>query len=282
MNKKSEEQFKMPKRTHATDFRTTRALLPDEVFLLANGPRSGPTDLVARDVWNGIVHLPDDVALTTSNHHGSQLAALYSLWSGWIEAIGDDPDELFTSMLDASDCFQASTFDSLHGYYRSALASLRSAIELVAIGTLGNRSPTDTDYIRWKKQNVGSLPFATAVRKLRGATKGPLSVKAFEPNGWLAALYEKLCAYAHSRPDASDGEMRQSNGPIYVNEAFSLVYKLQASTYAACYVLTKLGRPSFVLPKKSEFLFKTPGLLCSDEIAAAYQSLCSIRQQHEA
>ncbi len=263
------------------DFRTTRAFLPDEVFLLVNGHRPGPTNLVAEEVWNGIVHLPDDVALTTSNHHGSQLAALYSLRDGWLEAIGDDQDELFTGMLDASDSFQASTFDSLHGYYRSALANLRSAVELVAIGTLGNRSPTDTDYIRWKKQNVGSLPFATAVRKLRGATKGPLSAKAFEPNGWLEALYDKLCAYAHSRADASDGEMWRSNGPIYVNEAFNLVYTLQASTYAACYVLTRLGRPRFVLPKKSGFLFNTPGLLCSDEIAAAYQSLCSIPQQHE-
>ncbi len=179
-------------------------------------------------------------------------------------------------MLDASDCFQASTFDSLHGYYRSALANLRSAVELVAIGTLGNHSPTDTDYIRWKKQNVGSLPFATAVRKLRRATKGPLSVKPFEPNGWLDVLYDKLCAYAHSRADASDGEMWRSNGPIYVNEAFNLVFTLQASTYAACYVLTKLGRPGFVLPKQSGFLFNTLGLVCSDEIAAAYQSLCSI------
>ena len=116
-----------------------------------SGKRSGPTDLVAEDVWNGIVHLPDDVALTTSNHHGSQLAALYSLWGDWVEAIGSDHDELFTAMLDAADCLQASTFNSLHGYYRSALSNLRSAIELVAIGTLGNRSPNDVDYLRWKK-----------------------------------------------------------------------------------------------------------------------------------
>ena len=81
------------------------------------------------------------------------------------------------------------------------------------------------------------------------------------PSARLAALYDKLCAYAHSRADASDGEMWRSNGPIYVNEAFNLVYTSQASTYATCYVLTGLGRPKFVLPKGSEFLFKTPGLL---------------------
>jgi hypothetical protein len=115
--------------------------MPDEVFLLASGPRPGPTDLVAEDVWNGIIHLPDDVAITTSNHHGSQLATLYLLWGDLLEAIGDEQDELFAGMLDAVDCFQASTFDSLHGYYRSALSNLRSALELAAIGSLGNLSP---------------------------------------------------------------------------------------------------------------------------------------------
>jgi len=174
--------FKMPKRAPMTDFRATRALLSDEAFALVTGKRSGPTDLVVEDVWNGIVHLPDDVARTTSNHHGSQLAAAYSLWGDWVEAIGDDHDEMFTGMLDAADCFQASTFNLLHGYYRSALANLRSAIELVAIGSLGNRSPADPGYVRWAKHNIGSLPFATAVRKLRGATKGSTSARGFEPN----------------------------------------------------------------------------------------------------
>src|ERR1700704_666312 len=144
----------MSKRGPSTDFRTVRALMPDEVFLLTNGPRPGPTDLVAERVWDGIMHLPDDVAITTSNHHGSQLAALYSLWADLLEAIGDDQDELFAGMLDAVDFFRASTFDSLHGYYRSALSNLRSALELVAIGSLGNLSPNDRDYLRWKKQNV--------------------------------------------------------------------------------------------------------------------------------
>lgn len=264
----------MPKRT---DFRTIRTLLPDEVFLLANGPRPGPTDLVAEDIWNGIMHLPDDVAITTSSHHGSQLATLYSLWGDLLEAIGDEEDELFSGMLDAADCFQASTFDSLHGYYRSALSNLRSALELVAIGSLGNLSPKDMEYLRWKEQNVGSLPFGSAMRKLRSATNAHVQALVFKPNGWLHTLYfKKLCAYAHSRPDSSDGEMWRSNGPIYVIEAFSVVFKLQVSTYAACYVLTKVGRPRFALPEGSQFLFETPELLWHNDIAASYRALCSI------
>ena len=59
---------------------TTRTLLPDEAFALVSGPTPDPTDLVPDDVWSGITHLPDDMAIRTSDHHGSQLATLYSRW----------------------------------------------------------------------------------------------------------------------------------------------------------------------------------------------------------
>jgi hypothetical protein len=238
--------------------------------------RPGPTDPVSEKVWSGIMHLPDDVALTTSNRHGSQLATLYCLHGDWIEAIGDHQDELFGGMLDAADCLQASTFDSLHGYYRSALSNLRSAVELTAIGTFGNLAPGDQDYVRWKRRDIGSLPFPTCIRKLRGATKGPIRTSVLKPGGWAEALYEELCPYTHARPDASDGEIWRSNGPIYVAPAFSAVFQLQISTYAAGYILTKIARRDFALPKDSEFLFKTRGLLWRDDIASSYHKLCSI------
>jgi hypothetical protein len=127
----------MAKRKSAKDFRAKRRFLSRKAFLVVSEKNwRTSTDLVAKDVWDGIMHLPDHVALTTSNHHGSQLSVFYALWADWLEAIGDEQDELFAGMLDAADCFQASTFDALHGYYRSALSNLRSAIELVAIGAL--------------------------------------------------------------------------------------------------------------------------------------------------
>ena len=261
----------MSRQNQQQDFRTKRAFLPDEVFLLENGKRPGPTELVLERVWRGIIRLPDDVALTTSNHHGAQLERLYTLWGDWIEAIGDAEDELFGCMLDAADCLQGSTFDSLHGYYRSAISNLRSALELVAIGALGNLAPKDADYLRWTKQKIGTLPFSTAIRKLRVATRGRPQ-QAFKPTGWLDALYDKLCGYAHARPDANDGAMWRSNGPIYVNDAFNQVYQLQVSAFATCYVFVKVGRPRFVLPSSSGFLFTTKGLLCSADITAAYQA----------
>jgi hypothetical protein len=222
------------------------------------------------------MHLPDDVALTTSNHHGSQLATLYKLGGDWSEATGDSQDELFGGMLDAGDCFRASTFDSLHGYYRSALSNLRSAIELIAVGALGNVARRDPDYQRWKKRNIGSLPFTSCIRKLRGATRGAVRTSVLKPDGWVDALYEQLSPYTHARPDASDGEIWRSNGPIYVATGFSAVFELQISTYAAGYVFAKVARPDFVVPKDSEFLFNTPELLWRDEIASSYQTLCAI------
>ncbi|MGB8366036.1 MAG: hypothetical protein ACLQUZ_17200 [Rhizomicrobium sp.] len=36
------------------------------------------------------MHLPDDVALKISDHDGTYLKLLYSLWGDWLEAIGDD------------------------------------------------------------------------------------------------------------------------------------------------------------------------------------------------
>jgi len=68
--------------------------------------RRDPTDLISEDVWQGIMHLPDDVVLTTANHRGTQLAAMHSLWGEWIEACGHDrEEELFEAMVDVTDCF---------------------------------------------------------------------------------------------------------------------------------------------------------------------------------
>src|SRR5205085_3114325 len=166
--------------------------------------RPGPTDLISEEIWRGIIHLPDDVALTTSNHEGTALRALYILWGDWVEAIGETSDARFDPMLDAADCFQSSTFDSLHGYYRSALSNLRSALELVAIGTLGCLSPRDEVFLRWR-ESAASLAFPSCRGRLARAAKEPLQRLLFKQQGWMESLYYKLCNYSHSRPDSSDG-----------------------------------------------------------------------------
>lgn len=245
----------MPTHKPVTDFRSSRKLLPDEVFAYVTGNRSRPTDLVRKRTWRGIMHLPDDVALTTSNHHGKQLRTLYTFWGAWLEAIGEDEDALYGAMLDAADCFQSSTFDALHGYYRSALSNLRAALDLVAIGTVGNLTPADPVYARWKESNA-RLVFPLA--KLRRLTNEPISSLLFKQAGWMDDLYDELSAYTHSRPDSSDGTMWESNGPVYRTIAFRKVFGSQIATYAACYHMIKIGRPEFILPKKAEIVFLPP------------------------
>jgi hypothetical protein len=259
----------MPKRKRTRDFRSSRDLLPNKVFAIRPKKREQPTDRIRKRDWFGIMHLPDDVALRTSNRHGRQLGALYTLWGNWIEAHGDEYDEpLFGAMLDATDCFQSSTFDALHGYYRSALSNLRAALDLVGIGALGNLSPSDPAYARWK-QSAARLIFPR--EQLRRLTSEPVSSLLFKQGGWMNVLYDELSAYAHSRPDASDGAMWESNGPVYAGGAFTKVYGAQIATYAACYHMVKVGRPAFNLPRDSEFIFSPP--IASAEGEQMYRQL---------
>jgi hypothetical protein len=91
----------------------------------------------------------------------------------------------------------------------------------------------------------------------------------------LDLLYRELSAFTHSRPDSSDVQLWQSNGPIYAQEGFRLVYDLQTSAYVGCYALTKVGRAKFDLPKGVEFLFETSGAYQRNEIANGYRNLSS-------
>ena len=70
---------------------------------------------------------------SVSDHNGVRLRLMYQLGGDWIEVIGDpdEPDEMFGCLLEANDCFQGATFNFLHGFYRTALAELRTALELV-------------------------------------------------------------------------------------------------------------------------------------------------------
>jgi hypothetical protein len=140
-----------------SDFRAVRHKLEPHEFAISEGEDVQPTDLIDEETWAGITHLPDDVAIRTSDHNGDRLALLHSLWGDWITATGDpeNADELFSCMLDAGDAFQCANFLFLHGYYRATMAELRVALELVMIGAYGNLKPNDSDYLVWKNSGDG-------------------------------------------------------------------------------------------------------------------------------
>lgn len=246
------------KKLPLTDFRAVRSRLePHEFALNDEGVDPPPSDRIEQEVWDGIVHLPEDVSIRVSDHSGTRLKLLYGLWSDWIAAVGDPeaPDELFNCMLDATDCFQCANFNFLHGFYRAALAELRTALELLVIGAYGCLNPTNKDYLEWK-QGTGELNFVRCRRRLAANLRNDQAKWLFEDGAILAVAYQALCNYSHSRPDSSDSALWQSNGPVYNAEAIRLTFFTAILVYALCYLLVRLARPNFAMPTDSDILFE--------------------------
>jgi hypothetical protein len=158
-------------------------------------------------------------------------------------------------MLDTADCFQCANFNFLHGFYRAALAELRTAMELLAIGAYGHLNRTDKDYLAWKA-GTGDLNFVRCRRRLSGSLRKEHAKWLFEDGALLGATYQALCNYTHSRPDASDSALWQSNGPVYNNAAIALTFQTTLLVYALGYLLVRLARPDFVMPEDSDILFE--------------------------
>lgn len=247
----------MSKKLPLTDFRAVRSKLEPHEFAISEGQDVPPSDLVDEEVWDGIMHLPEDVSIGISDHNGARLKLLYGLHRDWVTAIGDvsHPDELYNCMLDAADCFQCATFNFLHGYYRAAIAELRVALELVMIGTYGNFNPGDKQYVDWKTSG-GELGFTRCRKHFLGNLKTRQAKWIFEDKQCLAAIYQELCNYTHSRPDSSDGALWQSNGPVYNNAAIKLTFFTTLSVMATCYLLVRLARPALIMPEGSNILFE--------------------------
>jgi hypothetical protein len=264
----------MTKKLSLSDFRAIRHMLEPGDFALSEGPDVPPTYPIDKETWAGITHLPDDVAIRTSDHHGHRLKLLHRLWGDWIEATGDPlgPDELFACMLDAEAPFQSAIFLLLHGYYRSAMAELRVALELVMIGAYGNLKPSDPDYVAWKT-GASELGFTRCRRLLRGVLGSHPAKWILADNEFPATTFRQICNFTHSRPDSSDGALWQSNGPVYVQEAAMHTFFMTASVYAICYLLVRMARPGFAIPGDSEIVFESDWVPHHDVIARAFKQL---------
>ena len=71
-----------------SDFRAVRHKLDPEDFAFSEGPDLAPTNLIDEETWSELTHLPDDVAIQTSDHNGHRLKLLQDLWGDWFTAIG--------------------------------------------------------------------------------------------------------------------------------------------------------------------------------------------------
>lgn len=264
----------MARKLPLSDFRAVRQKLEALEFAISEGQDIAPTDLIDEETWVGITHLPDDVAIRTSDHNGLRLALLYSLWGDWTEATGDPdkPDELFNCMLDAGDAFQCTNFLFLHGYYRAAMAQLRVALELVMIGTYGNLKSDDADYVAWKTSG-SELGFTRIRRRMHGALRGDQCQWLFADGEFPDRNFQQLCNFTHSPPTSSDGALWRSNGPVYVHQGVMLTFFTTLSVYAICYLLIRIARPDFTLPPDSRILFEEDWMPNREAIARAFEQL---------
>jgi hypothetical protein len=64
------------------------------------------------------------------------------------------------------------------------------------------------------------------------------------PGGFARRLYKDLCNYAHSRPGFTDGDIRKSNGPIYVEDAFMDWYHALLGVISLCSLCVGVARPA--------------------------------------
>ena len=269
------------------DFRAVRIVLEPEDFAFSSGEEPPPSDLVDEETWHGITVLPDDVSIRTSNHHGGLLKILYDLWAAWIEAVWWDQDPLYDTILDAADEFQAVTFNALHGYYRQAVGCLRNALEQVAIGTYCQVCGKVTEFAQWRAGQA-KISFGRACDELAGAAsvqplnthiQNTLGDSIFNqktksnPGGWARRLYSELSDYSHTRPGFTNVDMWASNGPIYVPEAFVSTTEMYLQASALCFILVKLGRPSFGLPQDAFQVFGSASIRPMKIARVAYEYL---------
>jgi hypothetical protein len=289
----------MTPNSEATDFRVARHRLPPDAFALGpEEPDAAPEERVEERVWSSIVSLPDDVSLRTSDHHGSHLTAMHELWRSWIESVGEEQDSMYYVMSDAGDEYQACVFNGLCGFYRVGASCLRSVLELTCHGAyfqLRSGSGAAKEVVAWKQRGKGGKKFKDLCKSFRDHPHArrledhlcaqqynsdlPWSVFGRIPpqraSSWADRLYGELSNYAHSRPDhSSAAKWDGSNGPIYVRDSFGTVYTLYLDTMALCYVLVKLARPAFRLPRAAaRLLFPGSPVLPSKVAVYSYEFL---------
>jgi hypothetical protein len=241
--------------------------------------------MIDKATWDSIVVLPDDVAVRTSNYHGTVLMHLHDLWGAWIETFGDMQDSIFTVMLDAGDDFQSATYTALTGFYRLSITALRSALELTTIGAWAQVSGKNQEFRDWRAGKI-PLPFGQACEGLLGAS-GPLRAhlrttigdslfdqkNCGDEGGYVRRIYSALSNFSHARPGFADADMRESNGPIYVRAVFDHVAWMQFETLGVCFVLVLLARPKQCLPAQAVQLFQDVKRVKSRATRAAFELL---------
>jgi hypothetical protein len=259
----------MVRKLEATDFRARRMVLEPDDFALTDGkPEPAPTDLVSPEVWHGIMDIADDVAIRTTSHQGSRIGLLYQLWGAWVEVM---PTSCIVgyAMLDCADDFAASVISLLHGFYRQAVGTLRSALETMVFACLCQLTPDRKSWRAWETgkkeisfgQSRRELRKTTVVRALEDRAKAATDRTMFadknlsDPGGWATSLHSHLSNFIHARGNLSNARLWESNGPVYSARGMRIGYHSYLETYVLLLLLAKIAHPSLAMPREADILF---------------------------
>lgn len=257
------------KKSAHDDFRLRRWKLPPEAFAIAPEKEPDPSDLIDKKTWSSIVTNPDDVSIRTTDHHGTTFRRVYDIWGYWVaftldlQSVVQNPryDALALACLNVGDELQASTHIALTGFYRQAIAGLRSALEGTVVGAYFRAYPDGKKFAEWADGHRGGRLWWREVRKKLGKVS-PYSL--FEqPDdefpllgeaGWVNFLYDRLSTFSHGRPFYTDEDGNQipttnvglwdgSNGPIYERRSVRMWSVYYFDVALACLSIVGLAEP---------------------------------------
>jgi hypothetical protein len=276
----------MVRRLDDGDFRAYRKILEPDDFALSDGePDPPPTDLISEDVWDGIMTLPDDVAIRTTSFQGDRVSLLHELWAGWIDVLPVG-GVLSEASLDVSDDFAASTFNLVHGYYKQAIATLRSALETMVFASSCELTGSMNVWLDWKQgselklndanKNLSALPsIAKYDAKVRSSIGIGMFINPTNQNemNWIRNLYKRLCGFSHASGDKTNFDLWKSNGPVYSASGMKLSYCFYLETYVVVLILARLTRSNVAMPKEAEVLFHGESL--PQYLGEPFAAICS-------
>ena len=179
-----------------------------------------------------------------------------------VDVVDISRNSLKDTMIEATDEFQAATFTALHGFYRQSISCARSALELVAIGSACEACDLSEVFTSWQEgetkigiswacDRLASLQRMQPLRRHLLSLAGDTLFDQRTPDhseGWIRSLYGELSNYGHCRPGFGNGDLWNSNGPVYAAPAFRLCCAIICATYAGCYIMAKIANPNLRLP----------------------------------
>lgn len=268
-----------------SDFRARRRVLLRSDFAIAPTRDPKPTDKIGKDVWNHIFILPDDVAVRTTNHNGVAIKQISDLSYEWLLHCDGEDTVMGPVMLDAHDDFDAAAYNTIVGYYRLSISAMRSALELVTVGTWAQVCGKKREFKQWQKGKI-ELGLGRACDGLIGSTSSlndqlrakvndtPFDQRALRSKGgFVRRLFGDISDYSHSRPGFTDFSMQQSNGPVYREDAFKFCIWLETEVLALLFVLLLVAKPGIRLNPIVAELFADSRRVKSRVTRAAFRIL---------